>query len=108
MWPLFRRKRETLLPWKKSAEFLSDSYTSVFNSKCSSHATLVEKGKCRDWQNEDPQPTVGEGQVQYLIRNLNVPKSVGPDEIYLWLLRELADEAVKSLSITVEKIMAVR
>lgn len=33
---------------KEKAEVLDNFYTSFFNSKCPSHATLVIKDKCRD------------------------------------------------------------
>ncbi|KFP45239.1 hypothetical protein N324_06164, partial [Chlamydotis macqueenii] len=47
--------------------------------------------------------TVGEEQVQDHLRNLKVHKSMGPDEMHLWVLRELVDEVTKLLSIMFEK-----
>ncbi|KFQ75475.1 RNA-directed DNA polymerase from mobile element jockey, partial [Phoenicopterus ruber ruber] len=48
-------------------------------------------------------PSVGD-QVRDHLRNLKVHKSLGPDEVYLWVLRELADEVSKPLSILFEKL----
>lgn len=75
----------------------------VFSGKCSSHTAQFAASKGRDQAYEEL-TTVGENQLGNHLRNLKVHRSVGLDKMQLRVLRELADEFDKTLSITFEKM----
>lgn len=92
-----------LFTWDmEKTEVLSYFFASVFPSKCSSHNAQVAEGKGMDWEHEEP-PTVGEVEIQHHLRNLKMHKSMRPDETHPQVLRVLADEVAKQLSIIFEK-----
>lgn len=80
---------------KEEPEALNDFHASVSNGKCCSHTAQVEKRKCGDWKAEHPKSTVEEDQVCDRLRNLNVYKPMGHNEIHLRVLRELSDKVAK-------------
>ena len=82
-------------------EVVNEFFASVFTGKCSSHIAQVAEGKGRDWAHE--LPTVGENKVWDHLRNLKVHKSMGPEKVYPQVLRELANEVAKPLSIIFEQ-----
>lgn len=61
MGPFQKEKGELTTLDKEEAGVLNDFCASVFNGKCSSHTTQVEEGRCRDWEDEDPDCRRGSG-----------------------------------------------
>ncbi|PKU47556.1 rna-directed dna polymerase from mobile element jockey- hypothetical protein [Limosa lapponica baueri] len=92
---LSRRKQETRLPriWKRLRSSLARDLTTLPKSQKAKAGT---RSKSDHPQQETP-------QLQDHRRNLKVHKSMGPDWIYLQVLKELADEVTKPLSIIFEK-----
>lgn len=73
---------------EEKAEELNKFCVSVFNVSLCSHTSGVAGQQDGGWGSKVP-PTVGKEQVHEHLRNLNIPKSVGPGEMHPNVLREL-------------------
>ena len=77
----------------EKSEVFSDFLASVFTDKGSSHKVQVAESNGKNLEKVDL-PAVSEDQAR---DHLKVHKSMAPDEIFPWDLRELVNEVAKPL-----------
>jgi len=87
---------------EEKAEVLSNIFASVFTGNLSPRPSRVKGLKDRDKRGKAP-PTVREDWVRDHLRNMNIHKPMGPNEMHPKVLRELADITVKPLSVIFER-----
>ena len=90
MGPLQKETEDLVTRDMEKDEVRNDFFASVFTSKGSRHTARDAESKCTNWEKEDL-PAISEDQVQGHLRSLKMHKSMGRNETYPWVLRELAD-----------------
>jgi len=82
---------------KKKAEILNNIFVSFFCDNCLSRRPQMFGLVGGDW-GSNISPTVSEEQARDHLRNVNICKSMSPNEMHPRVLRELTDVVIKPFS----------
>jgi len=102
--PALRNMYGTLVSTdEEKADVLNNIFASVFTGNLSPLPSPADGPQDADQRGKAP-PTVKKDQVWDYLRNLNIYKSMRPDEKHPRVMRELADLTTKTLPIIFERL----